>query len=303
MISLQQDSDFKNIIKKHYPDISNNTITFLDDGWDHYVYVVNGKVAFRFPRGPEYGNKDSIETKFFEIFADTSPVPVQKMKLVKDEDTQIQYEIYDFIQGIRFTKEFAATCSEEELDAIAEALGKFFTRLHAFPIEEARKIHIDSINGVEDYADYWLGFLQHIQKDMYQYFSSDEKKWIEDIFTEYAVTVKKEPYELKVTHFDIMPEHILVDEKTHKLSGIIDFSLRISDPAYDFSYIDRYGEKFLQTVLDNYPASKTEPNFLLRQKFYAARFGFSFLSQAMERQKEAVPKIIDQIHEYITKHL
>jgi len=302
MISQKQDSEFKTIIKKHYPDITDERITFLDDGWDHYVYVVDGKKAFRFPRGDEYGKKDVIETNFLEIFADTSPVPVQRMKLVVDEDTGIQYEMYDFIQGIRFTKEVARNFSEKEMDVVAEFLGKFFTALHAFPLDEARKIHMDSIVSAIDYADYWEGFLKHIQQDLSEYFSKDELTWAESIFTRYIQTVKKEPYDLKVTHFDILPEHILVDEQTHKLAGIIDFSLRISDPAYDFSYLDRYGEKFLQTVLDNYPPSTTDPTFLVRRKFYAARFGFVTLSQALERDKEKVPDIVEQIHEYIKTH-
>ena len=303
MISSQLDNEFKKIIKKYYPDITQERITFFDDGWDHYVYVVDGEKAFRFPRGPEHGNKDSIETKFFEMFADMSPIAVQKMKLVKDEHTNISYETYKFVQGSRFTRQLAATFSEDELGSIAKKLGEFFTVLHAFPIDTARKMKMDSIVSVEDYADYWAGFLQHIQEDCYQYFSKGEHIWIENIFTEYVTTVKKDPYNLRVTHFDILPEHILVNEKTHTLAGIIDFSLRISDPAYDFSYLDRYGEKFLQIVLDNYPLSATESNFLLRRKFYAARLGFSFLSQALERQQEKVPEIVEQIHEYITEHV
>ena len=42
---------------------------------------------------------------------------------------------------------------------------------------------------------------------------------------------------LTVIHSDIMPEHIIVNPKTHTLSGIIDFGdIEIGDPAYDFAF-------------------------------------------------------------------
>ncbi len=290
---------FLEIIKKHYPTISEGKIKFLDDGWDHYVFVIDGKTAFRFPRTSEDGKKDAIETEFFKLFAPTSPVPVQNMKLFNDEETGIRYQMYDFIQGIRFTRDLAKTFSEEELSSIATDLGKFLTVLHSFPLDKGREMYMDEIVSAEDYVDYWEDFLKEIRNTMYQHFSKDEQEWIEKIFQEYITQSRKYSFSVTVTHFDLLPEHILVDEKTHKLSGIIDFSLRITDPAYDFSYFDRYGKHFLNAVLESYPLRQGDETFDIRRKFYATRLGFSFLSQAIERQPEKIPVIIDQIHEYI----
>src|SRR3989344_5552499 len=100
---------FLHIIRSHIPNVTENQITFLDDGWDHYVYVIDDKTAFRFPRTSEDGKKDAIETEFFKLFATTSPIKVQNMKLFNDEGTGIRYQMYDFIQGIRFTKDLAKT--------------------------------------------------------------------------------------------------------------------------------------------------------------------------------------------------
>lgn len=152
------------------------------------------------------------------------------------------------------------------------------------------------------YVAYWKNFLKEMQQTTYRDLSKSEQEWIESIFAHYFKAVGKQPFSVRVTHSDLLPEHILIDGRTHKLMGIIDFSLRISDPAYDFSYFDRYGKQFLKTVIENYPPYKTDDTFMTRQKFYALRLGFAFLSQAKERQEEEVPVIIKQIHEYIRKN-
>lgn len=295
-------NNFFSIIKKKFPDIKQGRITFLNDGWDHYVYVIDNKTAFRFPRTAEYGQKDEIETNFFKAFTSQSPIRIQNMELFTDSETGIRYQMYDFIQGERFTKELAKTLSTEELSYIAKELGKFLTALHSYPVSEARNLHMDEIVSPLDYLDYWEGYLKNdIETNMFMHFSIEEQTWIKDIFQGYITAVRKQSYEVKVTHFDLAPEHILIDTETKKISGVIDFSLRISDPAYDFSYFDRYGEDFLQTVIANYPLRLTDQTFFLRRKFYSARLGFSFLSQAMERDKEKVPIIIEQIHQYIAE--
>lgn len=296
--------DFFRIIQKAYPSIQEKEIKILDDGWDHHVYVIDSKIAFRFPRTKDHGQKDEIETKFFETFAPTSTIRVQEMKLHTDVSTGIRYQTYDFIPGERFTLDVAKTLSAEELSRIAGNLGKFLTKLHEYPVAEARKLHMDEIVSPLDYADYWEDFFhKDIEQNTLQHFSKEEQEWIKDIVTEYLAAVRKQPYRVKVTHFDLMPEHILIDKKTHEVSGIIDFSLRISDPAYDFSYLDRYGEDFLNTVIENYPLRLTDATFAIRRKFYAAIFGFSGIVQALERDKEKVPTIIEQVHSYIAQHL
>lgn len=295
--------DFFQIIKEIYPSIQEDEIKVLDDGWDHHVYVIKDKIAFRFPRTKEHGQKDEIETRFFEIFASQSPIKVQNMKFFTDSKTGIKYQIYDFIQGERFTKDLAKKLSSEQLSSIAQDLGKFLSALHSYPVLEARKLYMDEIVNPLDYVDYWEAFLKKdIESNMFEHFSKEEQEWIRIIFHEYITTVRKQPFEVKVTHFDLLPEHILIDSKTHELSGIIDFSLRISDPAYDFSYIDRYGENFLTEVINNYPLQQEDSTFTIRRRFYEARLGFSFLSQAIERDKEKVPTIIEEIHMYIAEH-
>ena len=186
-----QNNIFLKIINKYYPHILTNKIIFLDDGWDHYVYVIDGKTAFRFPRTDEHGKKDKIETKFLKIFSPTSPIKVQEMKRFKDTETGISYQVYEFIQGIRLTRDLANTFSQEELSGIAKRLGVFLTVLHSFPLEEARKIYMDEIDP-RDYIDFWADFLKEIQLKMYHYFSKLEHGWIENIFNEFNTgTVSK----------------------------------------------------------------------------------------------------------------
>jgi len=54
------------IIKKYYPVVREEKIGFYDNGHDHYVFVVGGKHAFRFPRSSDHG-KQTQEKFLLEI--------------------------------------------------------------------------------------------------------------------------------------------------------------------------------------------------------------------------------------------
>ncbi|MFA6424462.1 MAG: aminoglycoside 3'-phosphotransferase/choline kinase family protein [Candidatus Magasanikbacteria bacterium] len=61
---------------------------------------------------------------------------------------------------------------------------------------------------------------------------------------------------LVLTHQDLIDEHILINIKTKKVVGIIDFGdLQIADPTYEFSRIWRFGEEFLDLLLKYYKTS------------------------------------------------
>lgn len=289
------------IIKKYFPECKKNKIKFFNDGCDHYVFVLNDKHVFRFPRTKALGKKDYVENKFLKIFALDSSILVPQMIGHFDEKTSIKYQTYEFIKGMHLSKELAATLAEQELIIIATEMGRFLTKLHSFSLSQARDMGMDELDPIK-YGDYFKEFLKKDKEIIFPLLSTDEQVWIEKLIKDFTDLTRDKPFEVKVTHFDMLPEHIIIDTETHKLNGIIDFSLRIADPARDFTFFDRYGDIFLQTVYEKYDLSKDE-YFDRRRKFYAGNLSVVNFYQSLERKDDKMIKIhLAQLKEYIKDH-
>src|SRR6266699_3067860 len=101
------------IIKKKFPDLSDESIKTFLAGNDHYVFVVNNKTAFRFPKEPREINPK--RANFLEKFASFSPIELPEIEIHKDQETGINYEINNFLPGVSFYPEIAATFSQDEM--------------------------------------------------------------------------------------------------------------------------------------------------------------------------------------------
>jgi aminoglycoside phosphotransferase (APT) family kinase protein len=285
------------IIRNDYADCNTSDITLLDDGHDHYVLVLKDSHAFRFPRTEAHGKKDHVENNFLKDFAKNSPIAVQQITGHTDKETGTQYQTYDFIPGVRLSRETAATLSPQELISVGSAMGKFLAQLHAYPLTKAREIQMDELDPIK-YGEYFKEFLEMDRNAFFPLLSQDEQKWIEQSTEDFYTLTKDHPFAVTVTHSDMLPEHIIIDQETHKLNGVIDFSLRIADPANDFKFFDRYGETFLKAVYDNY--LPIDEYFDRRREFYAGNLPVANLYQSLERNDEVMVKVhLTQLKEYI----
>ena len=97
-----------------------------------------------------------------------------------------------------------------------------------------------------------------------------------------------------------MPEHIIVDPTTHKLSGIIDFGdMEIADSAYDFTFLRKYGQNFLDIAYDSYKLDRDE-TFEKRRQFYEDRLVVTNLEHSIGLQdKQKIELHKNQLTDYI----
>lgn len=290
---------YLSIIKSYYPDISPDSITVFQDGYDHDVLLINKRQVFRFPRTKDHGKKDRIENAFLSVFAPTSPISVQEMVGHVDLKTGMEYQMYNFIPGVQLTGKIAKTLSEQELVKIAIDMGRFLATLHSFPITQARLMHMDELDP-KLYWKYFKDLYIDIKTTIFPLLSKEEQQWTERLVKKYICATKDNPYEVKVTHHDLLAEHIIIDEKTHRLNGVIDFSLRIADPARDFEYFDRYGAMFLKTVYENYLPTDTFYN--QRRKFFAGHVPVINLYESIQKKdKQMIEAHLIELKEYISQ--
>lgn len=289
------------IIKQHFPYIRSETVRSLTDGEAHDVFLVQDTV-FRFPRNEFIIRKDQTEEKFLRQFAKLSPVAVPQVQGHRDTRSGSPYQTYPYIPGAPLTEDRAAQLSESTLRSIAAAVGKFLAVLHSFPLEEAEKLKIESVADSKHYGAYFKEILKVDKPLLYPFLTSSEWDWIEANCIAFYTDTQKSFFPLAVTHADVVPNHILVDEKTQTLSGILDFSLRISDPSQDFQYFDRYGDLFLKTAYENY--LPTDAYFEERRKFHARDFpvAYAYLALTSETKKPYKDRYLKELKDYIAAH-
>jgi len=296
----QQNLHFE-IIKKRFPSIDLTDIKSLA-GNDHFVYVVNGEVTFRFPKIPKEINKNRSE--FLKQFSKLSPIPIPNIEIIKDEATNTYYEVNKFLPGISFYPSVAGSFTSEELSNIAQELGKFLSSVHSFSIEEARHLKIDEMNP----KDFWEYMEQNenaypkFKRVIFPHISETEKKWVEKVFADFIALVKENPFQTKVIHSDMWTYHIIVDLDNHKLSGVIDFGVRIADPARDFKAFEYYGSNFVKDVYKSY-SLPIDNNFEKRRLFYTAHDEIFELTRAVESgDKEKIQKQKVSLSKYVSEH-
>src|SRR6266700_812027 len=85
------------IIKKHYPNVSEENISFTQ-GNNHYVFIVNDEVAFRFPKVPR--DIDQKRSNFLKLLASDTDLPLPTIEIHRDAETGIAYELNKFLPGV-----------------------------------------------------------------------------------------------------------------------------------------------------------------------------------------------------------
>lgn len=289
------------ILKRQYPHANEASVRLFEDGNDHYVFVVDKTHAFRFPRTENSGKNDTSINAFSQMFAPHSPVPIQKMTGHVDSITGQQYQTYEFLPGRMFTEDFAKTLSEEECIGVAKDLGIFLKKLHTFPIQEAEIMRIEALVSPQNYANYFRDIIQVDREAVGSLLTDREWEWIERQTKDFVDLSYAHPYSFTVTHSDMQADHMLLEEKTHKLCGIIDFSLRIADPANDFKLLHPYGEVFLKTVYENY--LPVDEFFDKRRAFYSGDFYLAMLYKSVvDKREDKVKLFLTKLREYISKH-
>ncbi|MDP4011915.1 MAG: phosphotransferase [Candidatus Roizmanbacteria bacterium] len=253
------------VLKKHIPHLNDNEITWYDDGWDFIVAVIDAK-AFRFPRRKEYECKFPTEVTFVQKFVARSPISIPDLILHKDENIGY-FASYTFLPGVPFKSDIAKTFTQENKLIIARKLGQFLTAVHSFPIDEAKEIGIQEENVLQSWTDHF----QNIKKMVFPHLNLKQQDWTTRIFASFLQLIKEHPVQTVVTHSDIAPEHIIVNPDEQTLSGVIDFGdINITDPTYDFTFLNKYGKDFLEEAYGAYTLPR-DPYFEKRRQFYEDR--------------------------------
>ena len=215
-----------------------------DTGGDHILLIVDERYAFRFPRDGMHSLDLELETLRHLQARRTLRTPVYEYV-----DPQGRFGGYRLIEGSSLTSARFARLPARIQHTVIDDVASFLTVLHAMePSAVAPLSHWPRAWGAGKYADRLTERLPLI-KARYPALSTSIKEFI-DVYR------SDQPPAMVVVHGDLVTDHILVEDGTEHLAGIIDFGdLGLGDPALDLAGCRAYGHGSMARLLERYGTS------------------------------------------------
>lgn len=281
---MQDVASLINHIKNVHPEITgDNPISVITEGSANIVLVVeSGKPwIFRFPRedNPTASRQMKREQELLPALMNRVPY-IPRISIVSERP--IQYIGYPKIKGMQLLPAFFAKWQEEKQERLAKNLAHFLSTLHSFPAET----YFPRENARASFVKRkWENKLKYLKELVFPDLNESQRQWILRLFESFLSNDKHFEFYCRFIHGDLKPQHILVNERTKRLTGIIDLGLMMDDPALDFGYLG-FGSSFQNRLLQHYKGFQDEtfPNRILFYKktipFYGLLYG------AINKRKE-----------------
>ena len=99
-----------------------------------------------------------------------------------------------------------------------------------------------------------------------------------------------------VIHGDLVVEHLLLDDETEQLSGIIDFGdVALGDPAQDFLGFWAYGADAVARAVELYRPAQPDSTLLARSREHAIRYRLDAMLERMATSGDETSSIAAEI--------
>src|ERR1051326_2424550 len=206
------------LLREQFPELADATIEYVAEGYDHQMYQV-GEWMFRFPKRAEVVAWGVREVAAMPVIAAAVGVSVPRFEYIGRPSEAFPYPFagYRRIPGVAADE---AECVD--LEDVARKLGRALTALHS--IDPAL---IPSAPHADDEPSVWsFRWDDRVVEAIPPGVRAESMAFLRG-------EIPRPPFSgpTRVVHSDLLPEHVLVDPETGRLTGIIDFAdLVIGDP-------------------------------------------------------------------------
>lgn len=255
MISMEKKVLYKKQILAVEPTLNIQHWAENTEGLVNDVVIINRDLIFRFPKNDEWAVDDlRHEAQFLNFVQQAIEMKIPHWTVYEGELIGHPFVGYKMIPGTPLQRFMILRMTDSEQLALAQQMAGFLQQLHTIPITNARKanIHPSITNRT---AEKWLTLYEEVQKELFPYLMTFQKAWVHQHFAPIAADAGWMDCDHTVMNGDLAPYHLLLNEETKLLNGIIDFGTAgIGDPACDFGcLIDQYGEAFIKQIGRFYP--------------------------------------------------
>ena len=242
-----------------FPQLAGMRVELLDEGYDFQVFEAGEGWLFRFPKHEQASVKLGMESRLLPGLADWLSLPVPRYEYLGQAHSGRPFVEYKKLPGI------SGDVSEAvDRNVVARQLGLFLGELHAYPVEKAREAGVPE--GSNLVAGWRVSSLERL--DRIAQSAVDLHELRSCLENETPLRFEDPP---RLVHNDLWAEHVLIDERSGSVSGIIDWGdAVVSDHAVDFACLYAwYGERWLGCVLDSYPGRR-DSQIIARARYLAA---------------------------------
>ena len=217
---------------------------------DSTAYLVNDAYIFRFPKRAEVRVNLQKEIAVLPKIKPSLHVLLPDFQFIP---TDTSFVGYPKIDGQFLDPDLYASLNPQKQGALQKAIAHFLNTIHAFNLDELAESGLQTL----DLKAMYQYEFEEIQRLVFPILNDKEKNAVNKIFEAYLEDKNNFNYTPVLLHNDLSNDHILIDNQTHTLVGIIDFGdMAIGDPDYDLMYLTLdYGEDFLDRFLNYYPHS------------------------------------------------
>ena len=250
----------RSLIDAQFPALAPASVAPLGFGWDNTAFLVNGDLAFRFPRRQLGADCLASEIQVLPHIARRLPLPIPDPIHIGQPSDQFLWPFagYSYLAG-------RTACSvgldEAQRAAAAVPLAHFLRALHAIPIADVRRFDAPpDVLGRLDPARRIPQALQRLDEIQQLGFIADPAPWhavVDDTAT------ARPSHAASLVHGDLYVRHILVDDDCRP-AGIIDWGdVHFGDPALDLSIAHSFLPQFAHAEFRSAYGPVDEPTWQL----------------------------------------
>ena len=250
-------------ILKEFTRFGKSKVTLINDSCNSVVYDIDGKHIAKF-------SKNSHNLNFAGIILSDDVLKIIKPKVSFDVPV---YDLIAYQDGTAFTIHKKIIGDQLNFALMSDAQIKAFLTSFARGLSEMHSINLDKFKNcrlpIFDLTKYLQDNSNWLESRLKPFVNEKHLKLALQFIRKYAKTIKK-TNPLTITHGDMNIMNIIINPKTKKLSGLLDFdNVVIAEPCFDFSLLNMKLFKIAYQFYDDKKLlGKNETDAIMRQQVY-----------------------------------
>ena len=256
-------------IEKQFPELAPADVRPLGEGCDSVAFEVNGEWVFRFPKSEETAAQFAVEARLLPRIAPRLPLPVPVF-LFEGKPSAEFPRVFCGYRKLPGDPVIRLPPSEVPFGSLAAPIAHFLTALHAVPIETTIEAGVPRQPLGETLEELRADALADLPRMRKVDATAPIEAW--RTFLEAAPDPGQERRAV-LLHNDFAAEHLLVDDASGTITGVIDWSdVAVGDPAFDFAGLFHWGgDAFARRVAAVYEPPLRDDTLILARYLGACR--------------------------------
>lgn len=250
-------------VERCAPTLAQRAVAPIGEGWDYRAYLVGEDWIFRFPKRAEVVPWMQRELRVLPTLAPALGVTVSVPRFEGEPGDGTPYPFigHRLVAGMPLDR---VEIPPGRAARTGTRIGGLLARLHAFPLSTWCEMAQEAppLGEFDPHTEREAATLERV--------ASRLPPAVADALAQrFAAPFPAPPDRFVVCHRDLLPEHVILDPVTARISGVIDWSdMGPGDPAGDLAGLWSYlGEDFLGAALEAL-APVDDPAFADRSRRY-----------------------------------